>query len=35
MNVFLSAVQTHLMLETRDLLQTHFILEEANAIPTS
>ncbi|RLD03057.1 MAG: hypothetical protein DRI32_07920, partial [Chloroflexi bacterium] len=29
MNVFLSVVQTHLMLETRDLLQTHLILEEA------
>ena len=29
MNVFLSVVQTHPMLETWDLLQTHFILEEA------
>ena len=31
MNVFKHFVQTHLMLETREGLQTHFILEEASA----
>jgi hypothetical protein len=35
MNAFWSVVQTHLMLETRGSLQTHFILEEAGDTPGS